>query len=430
MPKNTALIRIKTAAASLGLLLAAACTQQQEKEPELIAPVQTAAVQRSSIQRIVRGQAILYPCDQAGVMPKISAPVRKFYVNRGDPVRKGQVLAELENRDLAAAALEAKGNYDQAEANYRNTAAAALPNEMAKAQSDVQSNKEALEAAQKVYESRKKLYEEGALARRLMDEAQVAYVQARNQYEISSKQMESLQQVSQETQLRAAKAQVEAAKGHEEGAGAQLQYSIISSPIDGVIAERPFYVGEIASAGVPLLIVMDISSVVARANIPINELDFLKAGEKAMVLSPDLSDELEGKVVIVSPALDPNSTTAEVWVRIDNPGKRLRPGASVQVRIIAATIPEALVIPNSALLPAQERNSDKVFIVGPDSLAHERKIEVGVREMDRVQVLKGLTLGEQVITVGGFGLQDKTRVRVENEPKEKNDRHDESKSPK
>jgi HlyD family secretion protein len=242
--------------------------------------------------------------------------------------------------------------------------------------------------------------------------------------------MESLQKVSGETQIRAAQAQVEAAKGRREGAEAQLQYSIVISPIDGVIADRPFYAGEMASAGTPLLTVMDISKVVARANIPISELPFLKAGEKATVVSPDLSIELEGKVVIVSPALDPNSTTAEVWVQLDNPGNRLRPGASVQVEIIAATVQDALVIPNSALLPAQERSSDTVLVVGPDWLARQRKIEVGVRGNNRVQVLKGLTLGEQVITAGGFGLQDRTKVRVENEPKEKSDQNDESKSPK
>jgi multidrug efflux pump subunit AcrA (membrane-fusion protein) len=72
------------------------------------------------------------------------------------------------------------------------------------------------------------------------------------------------------------------------------------------------------------------------------------------------------------------------------------------------------VIPAAALLPSHEGTGETVLVVGPDSLAHERKIETGIREGDKVQVLKGLSQGEQVITVGGFGIQDKTKVKVEN----------------
>ena len=77
------------------------------------------------------------------------------------------------------------------------------------------------------------------------------------------------------------------------------------------------------------------------------------------------------------------------------------------------------MIPITAILSSQEGTEDTVLVVGPDSLAHEHKIEAGVREGDRVQVLKGLAQGEQVITVGGFGVQDKTKVKVEKPGAEK-----------
>jgi HlyD family secretion protein len=402
------------------LIFAEACSKPEEKEPEPVVQVQTAAVERAPIQRIVQGQAILYPSDQAAITPKISAPIRRFYVNRGDHVRKGQLLAELENRDLEAAATEAKGNYDQAEANYRNTTVAALPDEVVKSQAEVQSDKEALDAAQKVYESRKKLFDQGALAGKQLDEAQVAYVQAREQYEVARKHLQSLQQTGKEAQTRAAQAQVEAAKGHQEAAEAQLQYSKIYSPINGVVTDRPLYAGEMASSSTPLLTVMDISKVIARASVPINELHYLKVGNSATINSLETSIETPGKVTVVSPALDPNSTTAEVWVLAPSPGERLRPGSTVQVAIVAEIIHDALVIPAAALLPSQESAGDVVLIVGTDSLAHERRIETGVREGDRVQVLKGLSAGEQVIT-NGYGIQDKTRVTT-------NPKHEESKT--
>ncbi len=401
------------------LVFAAGCSKPEEKEPEPVVPVQTAAVQRDSIRRIIQAQAILYPADQAAVTAKISTPIRQFHVNRGDHVRKDQLLAELENRDLVAAALEAKGNFDQATANFRNTTTAALPDEIVKSESEVQSDKEALDAVQKVYESRKKLFDEGAIPRKQLDEAQVAYIQARNQYDVARKHLQFLQQSGKEAQTRAAQAQVDAARGHREAAEVQLQYSKIYSPINGIVTDRPLYAGEMASTSAPLLTVMDISSVVARASVPINELRYLKVGNDATIAAEIGSVELQGKVTVVSPALDPNSTTAEVWVKAANPGERLHPGATVQVSIRAETIRDALVIPTTAILPSQEGTGDAVLVAGPDSLAHEHKIETGVREGDKVQVLKGLAPGEQVITVGGFGIQDKTKVKVEKPGAEK-----------
>ncbi len=413
MPRH----RICTGISLIGfalLLLLQACSKPGEKEPEPVVPVQATAVRRDSIRRIVQTQAILYPVNQAAITSKISAPIKQFLVNRGDPVHKGQLLAELENRDLAAASVEAKGNYDQAVANLRNISAAALPDEIAKSQGEVQSSKETLDAAKKVYESRKKLLDEGAIPRKQLDDAQVSYVQAQSQYDVARQHLASLQKSGKESQMQAAQAQVDAARGRQEGTDAQLQYSKIYSPIDGVVTDRPLYAGEMASSGAPLLTVMDTSSVIARASVPIGELRSLKIGNEGTIAATDGSVELHGKVIVISPALDPNSTTAEVWVKGPNPGGRLRPGATVQVGIVAETINDALVVPAAAILPSQESAGDTVLIVGPDSLAHERRIETGIREADKVQVLKGLDLGEQVITVGGFGIQDKTKVKVEN----------------
>src|SRR5206468_9072687 len=145
--------------------------------------------------------------------------------------------------------------------------------------------------------------------------------------------------------LKSAAGQLESAKGKFLGAEAQFSYSEILSPIDGVITDRPLYPGEMASANVPLLTVMDISQVIARAHIPQPEAALLKVGDKTTITVPGEDQAIEGKVTIVSPALDPNSTTVEVWVQAKNPEQRLKPGTSVQISMQAQTLPDALVIP-------------------------------------------------------------------------------------
>src|SRR5487761_792680 len=88
-------------AAVLALALGG-CSTQKDKETEPVVSVEVAEVARGPIQRVIAGDGILRAVDQSAITPKISAPVSKFYVNRGDHVTRGQLLAVLENRDLAA----------------------------------------------------------------------------------------------------------------------------------------------------------------------------------------------------------------------------------------------------------------------------------------------------------------------------------------
>src|SRR5258707_4853447 len=86
------------------LLLTSACSKTEKPEAEAAAPVQVTAVTQDTIRRIVSGDGVLFPQDQASVTPKIAAPVQRFYVNRGDYVKQGHSLSLLETRDLTAAA--------------------------------------------------------------------------------------------------------------------------------------------------------------------------------------------------------------------------------------------------------------------------------------------------------------------------------------
>jgi len=162
---------------------------------------------------------------------------------------------------------------------------------------------------------------------------------------------------------------------------------------------------------------MDLTRVVARANIPQDQATHLKVGDEATISQTGTSDEVSGKVIVVSPAVDPSSTTVQVWVQSTNPGEKLRPGASVHVSIVAETLADAVVVPAAALLPTAEGDTI-VMVVGADSVAHERKIEVGVKEADKVQIVSGVKPGEHVIVVGGVGLEDGAKVRIE-KPAEK-----------
>jgi multidrug efflux pump subunit AcrA (membrane-fusion protein) len=407
-PHCRRLLGLATVAA---ILLAAGCSSDKgDKEPTV--SVQVAPVEKTTIQRTISAQAILFPRQQAAIVPKISAPVQKFLVNRGSRVREGQLLAVLENRDLAAAAQDTKGAYDQAEASYETTTGASLPEEIQKAEADVQQAQQALDAQEKVFQSRQQLFDQGALPRKELDQSRVEITQARNQYAIAKKHLESLMAIGKQQTLKAAAGQLESAKGKYLGAQAQLSYSEIRSPIDGVVTDRPLYPGEMAAAGTPLLTVMDISSVIAKAHIPQSEAAVLKVGDKGTITVPGVGEPIEGKVTVISPALDPNSTTVEVWVEAKNPKHALKPGTSVQLSLAAQTVKDALVVPVSSVITAADGTS-AVMLAGADGRAHQKPVKLGIRNGDDIQILEGVTASDKVIATGAYGLPDKTKIKIE-----------------
>ena len=391
-------------------MLTGACSSDKgSKEPTV--SVQVAPVEKTTIQHVIRAQAILFPRQQAAIVPKISAPVQKFLVKRGSAVREGELLAVLENRDLSAAAQDTKGAYDQAQATYETTTGASLPEEIRKAEAEAQQAQQTLDAQQKVYESRQQLFDQGALPRKELDQSRVDFTQARNQSEIAKKHLEALMAIGKQQELKAAAGQLESAKGKYLGAQAQLSYSEIRSPINGFITDRPLYPGEMASAGTPLLTVMDISSVIAKAHIPQDDAAALKPGDKGTMTVPGIDEPIEGKVTIVSPALDPNSTTVEVWFEAKNPKHELKPGTSVQVSLTAQTVSDALVVPVSSLITAAD-GTTTVMVAGSDGRAHQKPVKLGIRNGDDVQIVDGVAASDKVVSNGVYGLPDNTKITI------------------
>ena len=401
-------ISLALIAGGLATGITACSSKDKEEQPEVT--VQVAQAERGTVEQVIRTEAILFSRDQAALTPKIASPVRTFYVNRGSKVHRGQVLAVLENRDLSASVMDTQGNYEQAQATYGLATTSGLPEEWQKAEYDLKSTKEAYDAQQKVFDSRKVLFDQGALPRKDYDQAAVALIQAKATYEIAQKHLAALETAGKKDELKAAKGQLTSAQGKYEGANALLSYSEIKSPIDGVVTDRPVYPGETPAPGTPILTVMDTSSVIAKAHIPQQDAALLKPGDPATLSGPS-GVEASGKVSLVSPALDPNSTTVEVWVTAPNPDGALRPGTTVTARVTAQTVNDAVLVPLSALLKTPE-GAESVMVVGDDNKAHQVNVEVGIREGDQVQITKGLKGGERVVSSGAYGLPNDTKVKV------------------
>jgi len=398
------------------------CSKKEEGSVAPTVTVQVATAETEKIERKVSTDAVIYPLRQAALVPKISAPVRKFFVERGSHVHAGELLAQLEDRDLVAGVTDSKGAFEQAEAAYETATKQSLPEEIQKAELDTKAAHEAMQSAQKVYQGQQNLFKQGATARKNVDDASLAFIQARNQYDLTRLHLESLQKLGKAQELKSAEGQLTSARGKYLGAQAQLSFAEVRSPIDGVVTDRPLYPGEMATTGSPLITVMDLSQVVARAHIDQQQAAALTVGNTASISVPEIADDVSGTVTMVSPALDPGSTTVEVWVQAANPHERIRPGGSARLTMIAETVPGAVVIPAVAVLTAPDGGTS-VMVVDAQNRPHQRSVKLGIRDGDDAQVTEGLQAGEHVVTVGAYGLSkedrdvlEKTKVQIETSP--------------
>ena len=199
-----------------------------------------------------------------------------------------------------------------------------------------------------------------------------------------------------------------------------------------MVTDRPVYPGEMAPSGSPIITVMDLSQVVARAHISQQEAAQLKVGDAATISVPGQSPDVNGKVTLVSPALDPNSTTVEVWVQAANPGGQLETGSQ-----------RARDHGGRDGAPCDRRPSGgpadgsdgvtSVIVLDTDNKPHKKKVKVGIRDGDDVQITEGLKGGERVVTVGAFELDKedddvlaKTKIQVQ-APKMPDEDEDEDK---
>jgi HlyD family secretion protein len=262
-----------------------------------------------------------------------------------------------------------------------------------------------------IVKSRKQLFAEGAIPGRDLDTAEAALVAAQAAYHAAELHLESLRKVSRAAALKSAQGQLTSAEGKYKGAAAQVSYSEIRSPISGVVTDRPLFAGETAAAGAPLITVMDTSALLAKTHLAQSLAQRMKLGDEAAVQVPGVVEPVTAKVSLISPALDPGSTTVEVWLKIDNKSGALKVGTPVKVSITGRTDAKAWKIPASSLLTAQD-GTKSVMVVGADGAAHRKPVTLGLQDAADVQITAGLAPSDLVITGGAYGLDDGAKVKV------------------
>jgi multidrug efflux pump subunit AcrA (membrane-fusion protein) len=187
----------------------------------------------------------------------------------------------------------------------------------------------------------------------------------------------------------------------------------VLAPESGVVSQPPVTAGQMVSDMDPLVDLIDPANLYIEASVPVSELSLLKPGMAAEVTSPVRPGvEIPARVVTVMPTFDANNSTSSV--RLDFTGNERidASGEPVEVRVETSQVPDATVIPSTALFQDAGAEQYHVFVIGPDGKLHRTPVKLGLRDKDLVQVTAGIKPGDQVVTSGGYALSDGLKVRV------------------
>jgi cobalt-zinc-cadmium efflux system membrane fusion protein len=289
-------------------------------------------------------------------------------------VRAGEVLAQVEARDLAAQRAEAASAVTTAKDAIAPAAAT-------------------LENARRTYERRQGLYAKGGISKKDLEASQL---------EVSNA----------EGGLKTARSKVAESANHLASLDAQLSYSAVRAPFDGVVTDQFAYQGDFATSGNKLVTVADVSTVIVKAPLSADAATRVHPGDVASVMPDDLpGTTLQAPVSLVARSADPQSRAVEIWVTLPNPNGSLRPNAAARLTIASSATPNAVIVPTAAVtLDATNANGGTVMVVDAQSVAREVHVTVGAHDSHRTQITSGLHGGETVIVEGNYGLPDKTKV--------------------
>ena len=328
--------------------------------------VDVAAASRATITEELMVVGNLIGLATVDVVPKVSGRLQAINVRLGDSVRKGQVLALLDDREIREQVRQAEASYEVGRATIRQREAD-------------------LRFAETNLERSRSLFARQLLPQQTLDDADARQQAAAAQLDLS-------------------RAQFDQAKARLDELRLTLENTRVVSPVDGFVARRQLDVGAFASSNAPVVSVVDIEVVRLVANLVEKDLRRVQMGTPTRVdVDAYPGETFDGRVARVAPVLDPATRTAQMEVEIPNPQHRLKPGMYARVALLVSRHDNALVVPRNAVVDIEGQRG--VFLID-GTTAKFHTVSVGIQDQEKAEILSGLTDGQKVVTTGSNALRD------------------------
>lgn len=359
-------------------------------------PSKLAKVEKGDLAKSVVATGKIQPVTNVEVKSKASGIVQSLLVDYGDPVKKGQILAELDKQQILAQVNQQRATLEAAEA-----AARAAEADLEHAKFDAEGPD--IPMLKRAYERAQQMAKEGVVSPSALDDAQKNYELAVNKQELGKANV-----ISANAKLRQAQAQVSQAKAQLAEKEEEYRNSTIVSPIDGTVLSRDVEVGDAVSSililGSSATLVMtlgDTRKVYVKGKVDESDIGKVYLGQEARIKVESYKDRtFTGKVTKISPmgVEKDNVTTFEVRVSIDNAKGELKSQMTANAEIILEEHKSVLMIPEGSLIYDKDRKAS-VELSDPNAKDGKKKIPVtvGISNGSKTELLSGLKEGQQVV---------------------------------
>ena len=359
-------------------------------------PVEFAPVKRGNVAERITIVGNLIGAATVEAVPRINGRLSAVHVKLGDSVRRGQPIAQVEDREIREQVRQAEAAFKVGDATIRQREAD-------------------LKLAQTNLERNRNLLERQLLPRQTYDDTE-----ARHQAAIA--------------QLDLARAQHEQSTARLEELRINLANTTIHSPVDGFVGKRYLDPGASVSPNAPVASVVDIRTVRMVANIVEKDVKRLSIGMPAQVeVDAFPGEKFTGRIARIAPVFDPQTRTAEMEIEVPNSGFRLKPGMYARVDLTTGSRDNALTVPQNAVVLLEGKTGVFVGQEGQDKGAQPASeqrggrggaapmtakftpVETGIRDGDQVEITGGINDGARVVTVGATALKDGDRIVIANQ---------------
>ncbi|MBI5086536.1 MAG: efflux RND transporter periplasmic adaptor subunit [Acidobacteria bacterium] len=361
-----------------------------------IDPSKISAVEKGNIARSVVATGKIEPKATVEVKSKASGIVKKIFINYGDTVSQGQILAELDKEELQARLRESKANLQAAQATEESAYASLERNKVEAEGPDLPFLKSAMERA-------RELQRQGLIAKSIVEDAEKAYQMGLNKQSSAARNLAVAR-----AEIARSKAQVAQATAMLERAEEDLRNSTIVSPIDGLVLSRNVEVGNAVSSilvmgsqSTLLFTLGDVGDVFVRGKVDQADIGKVYLGQPARIVVESFRDrKFDGKVYRISPygVEKDNVTTFEVQVSIHNPGRELKANMSANAEIILEEKLNVLLVPEAAVVYDKQRNASVEVPDATDEKGRKKiGVKLGISNGVKTELVAGLTQGQKVI---------------------------------
>ncbi|HYE26200.1 MAG TPA: efflux RND transporter periplasmic adaptor subunit [Clostridia bacterium] len=361
-----------------------------------IDPTKLAKVERGDLAKSVVATGKIEPITKVEIKSKASGIVKRLYVDAGDKVKAGQLLAELDKDEMMAQVRQSEAQLQASDASLRSAEADLKRAEVDALGVDIPMLKRAFERAQS-------MYRDGVVSQAALDDAERAYEMAMNKQNVARAQA-----VVAKARVSQAAADVQKSRAQLAQLKEQLGYTTIVAPIDGIILSRDVEVGDavssilvLGSSATLVMTIGDTNEVYVKGKVDESDIGKVYLDQPARIRVESFKDKtFTGKVTKISPmgVEKDNVTTFEVRVSINNPGGELKAMMTANAEVILEEHKGVLMIPESAIVYDREKKAS-VEVPDPKQKEGKRKIpvEVGISNGAKTELLKGLKEGDQVV---------------------------------